>query len=503
MIELRPGADPEIVRNNLFKHTPAQTTFGVNMVALVDGVPRTVGLVDALRHWIDHQVVVVTRRTRFRLEKAEARLHIVVGLVKALDMIDAIVKAIRSSKDRSTARAKLMNDPFEFSETQANHILDLTLGRLTQLGRDELAQEQRDLVAAIRELRKILAKRDVLVGVIREELLAVRAELIAQRRTRIVTDDTGALDAEALVEDEPLMVTVTARGYVRAVAARSRGAKVAQPGSADAVAQVIETSARQGLLVFTDRGRVYRAACHDLPKERLTAAQNLFQFGDGERVVAVLDSRLADEHDHLVFATEKGGVKRTPFAEFSEASGRRDGMVAMKVADGDGVVAVFPGWDDYDLLMVTANGQGIRFAEEEVRPVGRGAGAVRGIRLKGADRVVGACAIAAEETVVLGQSAGFAKRMRADEIPGQARGGAGLRVCRLDRGRGDVVALAPAAARVTLLTTEGAATVDATAVKLAGRDAGGSRVDGADLGGDLVRILPAPAPTDEPQAQSD
>ena len=503
VIELRAGADPEIVRNNLFKHTPAQTTFGVNMVALVDGVPRTVGLVEALQHWIDHQVVVVTRRTRFRLEKAEARLHIVDGLVKAVEMIDAIVKAIRASRDRGAALAKLMSEPFDFSEIQATHILDLTLGRLTRLGRDDLAQEQRELILAIRELRKILADRDVLMGIIRKELMATRGALVAPRRTRVVTDDSGALDVDSLVEDEPLIVTVTARGYVRAISARTRGAKVATPGPADALAQVIETTARQGLLVLTDRGRAYRAACHDLPKERLTAAQNLFQFGDGEKVVAVIDARLAEDHDHLVFATAQGGVKRTPFAEFAEASGRRDGIVAMKVAEGDEVVAVFPGWDDYDLLMVTANGQGIRFAESEVRPVGRGAGAVRGIRLKGTDRVVGACAIAAEETVVVGQAAGFVKRLRSDDVPAHARGGAGLRVCRLDRGRGDVVAIAPAAGRVTLVTNEGAVAVDVTAVKLAGRDAGGSRVEGLDLRGELVRILPAPVSADEPAVQGE
>ncbi len=493
VIELRAGADPEIVRNNLFKHTPGQTTFGVNMVALVDGVPRTVGLVEALQHWIDHQVSVVTRRTRFRLDKSEARLHIVEGLEKALEMIDAIVKAIRASKDRGAARETLMGGSFDFSENQANHILDLTLGRLTRLGRDEIAQERRELVATIRALRKILAERGVLMGVIRDELIAIRDALASPRRTKVVTDDAGVLDVDALVEDEPLVVTVTARGYVRAVSARSRGAKVATPGSADAVAQVIETTARQGLLVFTDLGRAYRAACHDLPKERLTAAQNLFQFGEGEKVVAVLDARLAEAHEHLVFATAQGGVKRTAFGEFTDASGRRDGIVAAKLSDGDRVVAVFPGWDDYDLFVVTASGQGIRFAEEEVRPVGRGAGTVRAIRLKGADRVVGACAVAADESVVIGQAAGYAKRLKTDDVPAQARGGAGLRVCRLDRGRGDVVALAPVAARLTLLSAEGAATVDATAVKIAGRDSGGSRIEGADTLGGLLRVVPSPA----------
>src|SRR5262245_21076131 len=246
VIELRSDANPQIVLNNLFKHTPAQSTFPVNMVALVDGVPRTVNLQDALQAWVDHQVVVVTRRSQHRLEKAEARLHIVDGLLRALDMIDAIVKAIRSSKDRAVARTKLMGKGFEFSEIQANHILDMTLGRLTQLGREELADEKKELEATIKQLKRILAKRDVLMGVIRDELTAIRDEHKMPRRTTIEADDTGSIDVVSLVEDEPYVVTVTARGYVRATPARSRATKVASTGDRDAVAQVLETSALAG-----------------------------------------------------------------------------------------------------------------------------------------------------------------------------------------------------------------------------------------------------------------
>src|SRR4051812_35150319 len=241
VIELRPDTNPNIVLNNLFKHTAAQTTFPVNMVALVDGVPHTITLQDALQGWLDHQVVVVTRRTQYRLEKAQARLHIVEGLVKALDMIDAIVKAIRASKDRADARDALMAKPFEFSEIQANHILDMPLGRLTQLGREELDKERKELEATVKELKRVLAKRDVLMGVIREELIAVRDAHKAPRRTEIVADDVGTLDVVSLVEDEAYVVTVTARGYVRAVPERSRKSQVANPGGRDAIAQVTET----------------------------------------------------------------------------------------------------------------------------------------------------------------------------------------------------------------------------------------------------------------------
>src|SRR5262249_16014796 len=189
---------------------------------------------------------------------------------------------------------------------------------------------------------------------------AVRDAHKAPRRTQIVADDTGSLDVESLIEDEPYVVTVTARGYVRAVPERSRKAQVANPGERDAGAQVIETSALLAILFFSDRGRAYRANVHELPKEKLTAAQNLFQFGDGEMVVAVLDAQLHEDHNNLVFVTASGGVKRTALSEFAEASGRQNGIVAMKVADSDRVVAVFPGWDEYELFLVTANVQGIR-----------------------------------------------------------------------------------------------------------------------------------------------
>ena len=492
VIELRNDANPQIVLNNLFKHTSAQTTFSVNMLALVDGVPRTINLQEALQHWLDHQVVVLTRRTQFRLEKAEARLHIVEGLVKALDMIDAVVKAIRASKDRAAARTALMAKPFEFSEIQANHILDMALGRLTQLGREELAAEKKELEATIKELKRILAKRDVLLGVIREELVAIRDEHKAPRRTAIEAEDTGTIDVVSLVEDEPYVVTVTARGYVRAISERGRTAKVVKPGERDAISQVIDTTALAGLLLFTDRGRAYRATVHELPKERLTAAQNLFQFGDGEKLVAIVDARLTEAHPNIVFVTASGGVKRTSLAEFAEASGRKDGIVAMKLAADDRIVSVFPGWDDYELFLVTANGQGIRFAEEEVRPVGRSAGAIRGIKLKAGDKVIGGCAVAHEEIVVIATTEGYAKRTPVDDFPVQARGGSGVKAAKVDKARGPIAAVAPAAEEIAFLTTDGAFAMAGQSVRAAARDGGGSKVTG--VTGELQRIVAVAPP---------
>ena len=493
VIELRADANPQIVLNNLFKHTAAQSTFPVNVVALVDGVPRTLNLQECLQLWLDHQVVVVTRRSQYRLDRAQERLHIVVGLLKALDMIDAVVKAIRAAKDRSAARDALMGKGFEFSEIQANHILDMTLGRLTRLGREELDKERKELDATIRELKRILAKRDVLMGVIREELIAIRDAHKAPRRAEIVSDDAGTIDVVALVEDEPYTVTVTARGYVRAVAEKGRGRAV-NAGERDAIAQRIDTSALAGVMFFTNRGRAYRATVHELPKDRLTAAQNLFQFGDGERLIATLDARLHEEHPNLVFVTALGGVKRTPLAEFAEASGRKDGIVAMKLADGDSVVSVFPGWDDYELLLVTAAGQGIRFTEGEVRPVGRSAGSMRGIKLKGGDRVIGGCAVAHEEIVVIATEAGYAKRTAVDEFPVQARGGSGLKAAKIDKARGAVVSVAPATESIAFVSKDGAVVVPSASVRAAARDGGGSKVSGVD--GDVLRVVPVSAPPD-------
>ncbi len=493
VIELRPDTNPQIVLNNLFKHTAAQSTFSVNMVALVDDVPRTVTLAEALQHWLDHQIVVVTRRSQFRLQKAQDRLHIVEGLVKALDLIDAIVKAIRESMDRGAARIALMDKRFGFSEIQANHILDMPLGRLTRLGREELDKERKELAATVKQLRGILSERDVLMSVIRDELVAIRDAHKAPRRTRIMSDDTGTLDVVALVEDEPYVVTVTARGYVRAVPARTRKSLTANPGERDAIAQVIDATALSGLLFFTDRGRAYRATVHELPKEKLSAAQNLFQFGDGEKVVAVLDARMHEEHPNVVFVTATGGVKRTALSEFAEASGRQNGIVAMKLAAEERVVAVFPGWDDYELLIVTANGQAIRFAEDDVRPVGRSAGGVRGIRVKGDDRAIGGCAAAYGELVVIATEQGFAKRTEVDEFPVQTRGGSGLKAAKIDKARGRLVAVTAAADTLAFLAADACLVVPGQGVRAASRDGGGSKVCPAGL----QRVVAVAPPRDD------
>jgi DNA gyrase subunit A len=490
VVDLRPEANPQVVLANLYKHTPAQTTFPVNMVALVDGVPRTLTLAEMLRHWIDHQVDVVTRRSQHRLERADARLHIVVGLLRAISMIDAIVKKIRASANRQAAREALVRTPFEFTEVQADYILDLALGRLTRLGEDELTAEAKELRATIRRLKQILGDRRVLMSVITDELTEIRSRFAGKRRTAILGDESGDIDTTELVVDEETVVTVTARGHVKATPSRVKGKKVPAPGAKDALAAVVHTRSLASILFFTDRGRCFRAPVHDLPVDKLTPPQSMFQFGDGEQVVAVLPTDWADDHEHLVFVTAGGGVKRTPFAEYVDVAVRRDGVTALKLGSGDRVVSVYGGWD-CEALLVTAEGQAIRFPEEEIRVVGRSAGTIRGIRLRKGDSVVGGCAVATEEAVVVCTTKGHAKRVRVDDFPVQARGGSGLKALKREQKRGPVAAVAPIQAEVTFVTAEGAATVPNTVIRLAGREATGTAVD--DLpAGDVLRVLPHP-----------
>ena len=339
-------------------------------MALVDGVPRTVNLQEALQAWLDHQVVVVTRRTQFRLEKAEARLHIVEGLREGArhDRRDREGDPRVEGPGRGARRAD-GRSAFGFSEIQANHILDMALGRLTQLGREELAKEKqgarRDDQGAEAHPRQARradgrdprgARRD-----------PRRAQGAAPHR-RSSTDDAGTIDVVALVEDEPYVVTVTARGYVRAVPERARRPQVANAGERDAIAQVIDTTALAGVLFFTDRGRAYRATVHELPEgaaHRRAEPVPVRRRRAGRR--GARRARCTRSIPNLVFVTARGGVKRTALAEFAEASGRKDGIVAMKLAADDRVVAVFPGWDDYELLLVTAQRPG--------HPVRRGRGA--------------------------------------------------------------------------------------------------------------------------------
>ena len=500
VIELKRDTNANVVLNNLFKQTPLQTSFGVNLLALVDSVPRTLNLAQALSHYIDHQIEVVTRRTEFRLRKAQERAHIVEGLLRAIDMLDAVIATIRGSEDRGTARVALMAEPFSFSEIQATHILDMTLGRLTRLGRTELQDEMAKLLETIAELQAILADDTKLRGVIATEMTEIRDKFANPRRS-IITHDPGEMGVEDLIDDEEIVVTMTKGGYIKSVAAAAfrtqgrggRGVQGARLKEEDLVNQVVHSSAHSYLLLFSNHGKVYRLRGHEIPlKERTakgTAAVNLVPLAPNESVQAIITTREFSPDQYLVFATAQGQVKKTALSEYDKS--RREGFIAINLRDGDELVRVVATSGSDDIFEVTRNGMTIRFTEEDVRAMGRDAAGVRGIRLKAGDAVV-SCDVAADDTdILLITDAGFGKRTKLERFNRQARGGQGVRGIRLTGKRGSVVAAFMVALdEEILLVSSGGVVIRTAAREIAsqGRDATGVRVMNLDDGQSVAAV---------------
>ncbi|HEY5092929.1 MAG TPA: DNA gyrase subunit A [Acidimicrobiales bacterium] len=449
VIKLKRDANANVVLNKLYKNTSLQTTFAVNMLALVDGVPRTLTLAQALTHYIAHQVEVVTRRTQFRLRKAEARAHIVEGLLKAIDMLDLVIAAIRGSDDRGAARTALMATPFEFSEEQANHILDMTLGRLTRLGRTELEDEMAKLRETIAELQSILASDVKLRGVISDEITAIRDKYANPRVTQIV-NDPGELGMEDLIDDEEIVITMTQAGYVKSVAADAfrvqgrggRGVQGAKLRDEDFVQQIVHTTTHAYLLLFSNRGRVFRLRGHEIPmKERTakgTAIVNLLNLQPGELIQAIVTTDDFPKDKFLVFATANGTVKKTAFSEYDKS--RREGWIAINLREGDEVVRVVATTGTEDLMVVTYRGMAIRFTEGEVREVGRDSMGVRGIKLRGDDKAISLDVVREDADLFVVTDTGFGKRVKIERFNRQGRGGQGVRAIKLTAARGFVVA---------------------------------------------------------------
>jgi DNA gyrase subunit A len=500
VIELKRDANANVVLNNLFKQTPMQTSFGVNMLALVDSVPRTLNLAQALSHYIEHQIEVVTRRSEFRLRKARERAHIVEGLLRAIDMLDAVIAAIRGSADRPEAKSVLMAEPFSFSEEQAVHILDMQLGRLTRLGRTDLEEEMAKLRETIAELESILADDTKLRGVIATELTEIRDKFANERRS-IITHDPGEMGVEDLIDDEEIVVTMTSAGYIKSVAAAAfrtqgrggRGVQGARLKEEDLVSQVVHASAHAYLLLFSNRGKVYRLRGHEIPmKERTakgTAAVNLVPLAPGESVQAIIATREFSPDQYLVFATAQGQVKKTALSEYDKS--RREGFIAINLRDGDELVRVVATSGNDDIFEVTKNGMTIRFNEEDVRAMGRDAAGVRGIRLKPDDAVV-SCDVAADDTdILLVTDAGYGKRTKLERFNRQARGGQGVRGIRLTGKRGSVVAAFMVALdEEILLVSSGGVVIRTAAREIAsqGRDATGVRVMNLDDGQTVAAV---------------
>jgi DNA gyrase subunit A len=502
VVTLKRDANANVVLNNLFKHTQLQTSFGMHMLALVDGVPRLVNLAQALTAYVAHQVEVVTRRSRFRLKRARDRAHIVEGLLRAIDMLDEVIAMIRASEDRADARTNLMAEPFSFSEDQANHILDMTLGRLTRLGRAELDQEMAELVATIGGLEAILGDEAKLRGVIADELAGVKARFAEERRTRIV-HDPGDLSEEDLIHDDEIVVTLTRAGYVKSVAADAfrtqsrggRGVQGARLKEEDLIREVVYATALSHLLLFSNRGKVYRLRAHEIPlKERTargTPVVNLISLEPGERIQAIVPAKEFDPDHFLLFATRSGQVKKTPFSEYDKS--RREGFIAITLHEGDELVRVLPTGGEDDVFMVTRKGMAIRFRESDVRPMGRGAAGVRGMKLRPGDEVV-ACDVSRPGVdLLIVTDGGFGKRTKLEHFSAQGRGGQGVRGIRITERRGSVVAALMAALDDELLIVSSAGIVIRTSVReiaAQGRDATGVRVMNLEEGQTVAAVAP-------------
>ncbi|HUV57800.1 MAG TPA: DNA gyrase subunit A [Acidimicrobiales bacterium] len=509
VIRLKRDANANVVLNKLYKNTTLQTTFAVNMLALVDGVPRTLNLAQALTVYIAHQVEVVTRRTQFRLRKAEARAHIVEGLLKAIDMLDLVIAAIRGSDDRGAARIALMAAPFEFSEEQANHILDMTLGRLTRLGRSELEDEMRKLRETIAELQAILSSDERLRGVIADEILVIRNKYANDRLTQIV-NDPGELGVEDLIKDEDIVITMTQAGYVKSVAADAfrvqgrggRGVQGAKLRDEDFVDQIVHTTTHAYLLMFSNRGRVFRLRGHEIPmKERTakgTAIVNLLNLQPNESIQAIVTTNDFPKDKFLVFATADGTVKKTAFSEYDKS--RREGWIAIKLREGDEVVRVVATSGNDDLMVVTYRGMSIRFNEAEVREVGRDSTGVRGIKLRTDDKAIALDVVRDDADLFLVTDTGYGKRVKTDRFNRQGRGGQGVRGIKLTAARGFLVAAFMVRLDDEVMLASSGGVLIRTPVREVssqGRDATGVRVMNLDEGHSVATAALVPAEPEE------
>jgi DNA gyrase subunit A len=449
VIDLKRDANSYVVMNNLFKQTGLQSTFSVNMVALVDGVPRTLNLLQMLQHYIAHQVEVITRRSEYRLKKAQRDAHIQEGYLKAINMIDAIIALIRASDDRAAAKEGLQAAPFEFSIEQAESILDMQLGRLTRLSRIDIEERVAALMLQITELQAILGDRAVLNEVFKTELNAVRAEYADPRRS-VITFDPGDLSVEDLIEDRELVITMSKIGYIKSMPADTfrtqgrggRGIQGAKLKDDDYVTDIITTSAHAYLLFFSNRGRVYRLKAHEIPEKdrtaRGTAIVNLLPLAPDEKIQALIDTRTYEDNRYLFFCTRLGQVKKTLMSEYD--SSLRAGLIAVNLRDDDELVKVIQTNGDDDILMVSKLGQAIRFTEEEVRAMGRAAAGVRGMKLKSNDEVVSCDAVTDATDILLITDTGFGKRVKVERFNQQGRGGQGVIAIKLPVRKGKLTA---------------------------------------------------------------
>ena len=447
VIKLKRDAPALVILNNLYKRTPLQTTFSVNAVALVDGVPRQLNLKEMIDSYIGHQIEVVRRRSQHRLDKAHAEAHINEGLIKALDHIDEIISLIRASEDRATAREALMAKKYAFSEIQANHILDMQLVRLTRLGRSTLESRLKELKKVIQELEEILGNDQRLREVIKDELKTIQQDYGSERKSEMI-HDPGELDVEDLIDDEDQIFTMSAGGYVKLMSADDfrtqgrggRGVAGTRLKDEDVVTHLLHTSAHAYLLFFSTRGKVYRLKAHQVPSAsrtaRGTAIVNLLPLQPDESIKAVIDTRDYETHRYLFFATRSGRVKKTQFTAYD--SSLKAGLIAIRLNEDDELVDVMATNGDDDLLLVARSGQTLRISEKDVRPMGRSAAGVKGMRFRENDELLSCAVVNPEANVLHLTTEGFGKRTPLSEFSTKGRGGLGVRGIQTTDDRGEV-----------------------------------------------------------------
>ncbi len=446
-VELKRDAVPQVALNKLFKHTSLQSTFGYNAVALVDGVPKTLSLLELVTHYLDFQREVVTRRTKDELQKAEARAHVLEGYLIALDNIDEIVALIRGADDTDDARTQLIAR-FSLSEIQAQAILDMRLARLTGLARKEIEAEHKDLTERIAELRAILGDQARVDGLIKEELLEIK-QIYGKnddRRTEIVAAEEE-LELEDLIAEEDMVIAITRSGYIKRLpvtAYREQrrggiGVMGMELKDEDYIEHLFVASTHDYILFFTNVGKVYRLKVHELPlgsrQSKGRAIVNLLPFRQGEQVRAVVQTRDFGEAKYLVFGTKNGVVKKTTLAAYNTPL-KADGIIAIKMREGDELVAVRHSSGDDDILMVSKLGQAIRFHENAVRAMGRDASGVQGMRLRGDDEVISLNIAQDDSDLLVVTENGHGKRTRVSDYPIKGRGGMGVKTIQLTEAKG-------------------------------------------------------------------
>jgi DNA gyrase subunit A len=446
-VHLKRDAVPQVALNKLYKHTPLQTTFGYNAVALVDGVPRTLGLRDLLFHYLEHQRAVVTRRLKYELRQAEARAHVLQGYLIALDNLDEVIALIRAAADTDEARTQLM-ERFELSEIQAQAILDLRLRALTGLERKRVEDEFADLQERIAELRAILGDESRIDAVIREELLEIKSIYgrSDDRRTEIVAAE-GELELEDLIAEEDMVIAITRSGYIKRLPVTTYreqkrggiGVMGMELKDEDYIEHLFVASTHDYILFFTNVGKVYRLKVHELPlgsrQSKGRAIVNLLPFRQEESVRAVIQTRDFTEAEFLFFATKKGIVKKTQLAAYNTPL-KSDGIIAIKMREGDELIGVRHTSGDDDVLIVSRNGQAIRFHERDVRAMGRDASGVQGMRLRGDDEVIGVSVAQDDADLLVVTENGYGKRTRLPDYPVKGRGGMGVKTVQLTEARG-------------------------------------------------------------------